>query len=198
MRRRRLIAIALAWTAFAPAAAAQAAPDPAAAPAGFYRLDPERASLRVTMPVLGGLYRYVLGFRRLTGGFAHDPANWRAARVTIDVDPRSAEGDPPGVARAVVEDLEPARFPALRFQSRRLELGADGRGTLSGDLTMHGVTRPIVLDVVFQGLRDGGAEPRLGFTGSGRVRRSDFGLTVGRPFAADVATLVFDVEFVRK
>lgn len=194
MLRRRTVLFALGSTALAPAVAAQPVRDPALAPAGVYRLDPRRASLRVRMPVLGGLYRYALDFRSLSGGFTYDPADWDATRVTIVVDPRSVAAAQARVARAVVEDLEPNRFPEIRFASRRLALDADGRGVLSGELTLHGVTRPITLDVVFKGL----SGERLGFSGAGQVRRSDFGLTVGRPFAADLADLVFDVEFVRK
>lgn len=203
MPRRFAMPMALALAMFAlaavrPAGAVQPARSPIVAPAGLYRLDPAHASLRVALPVLGGLYRYGLRFETLSGGFAYDPADWRATRVSIVVDPRSATAARDGVARAVVEDLEPTRFPEIRFESRRLALDADGRGTLSGDLTMRGITRPITLDVAFKGDRGEGADARLSFSGTGRVRRSDFGLTVGRPVAGDVADLVFDVEFVRK
>lgn len=179
-----------------PARATEPARDPALAPAGLYRLDPRRASLRVRMPVLGGLYTYGLSFLSLSGGFTHDPSDWTRTRVTIVIDPRSAAAEPAAVARALVKDLEPERFPEIRFEGRRVALDAEGRGTLSGELAMHGVTRPITLDVVFKGLSGGATGARLGFSGSGRVRRSDFGLSVGRPFA-DAAELAFDVEFAR-
>lgn len=196
MLPRRTLLLALSAMAASPACATEPKRDPAQAPAGRYRLDPRRASLRVRMPVLGGLYTYGLSFLTLSGGFTHDPADWRRTRVTIVIDPRSAAAEPAAVARALVKDLEPERFPEIRFESRSAALDADGRGTLAGDLTMHGVTRPIVLDVAFKGLTGGATGARLGFSGAGRVRRSDFGLSVGRPFA-DAAEIVFDVEFVR-
>lgn len=181
----------------APASRAVAAPgrDPARAPAGGYVLDPRRSSLTVKVAYLGGLTRSTVRFTRLSGGFAYDPAAWRSTRVSIAVDPASAESADGVAGRRVKSALEPEKHPAIRFVSNGLAADADGRGRLGGDLTLHGVTRPILLDIVFDGA---GAEPRLRFSGRGRIKRSDFGVTAGRPFVGDMLDLAFEVEFVRK
>ncbi|WP_068874907.1 MULTISPECIES: YceI family protein [unclassified Phenylobacterium] len=181
----------------APASRVVAEPsrDPARAPAGGYVLDPRRSSLTVKLAYLGGLTRSTVRFTRLSGGFAYDPATWRSTRVSIAVDPASAESVDRVAGRRVKSALEPEKHPVIRFTSNGVAGGADGRGRLEGDLTLHGVTRPILLDIVFDGV---GAEPRLRFSGGGRIKRSDFGVTAARPFVGDMLDLAFEVEFVRK
>ncbi len=69
------------------------------------------------------------------------------------------------------------KFPKLTFDSKKVEATGKGRYLLTGDLTIHGTTRPITLDVEETG---GGKDPwgnaRLGFSAKGSVNRSDFGL----------------------
>lgn len=175
--------------------AAAPARDPAKAPAGSYVLDPRRGGLAVRASYLGGLASGRVRFTGLSGSFAYDPATWQATRVTIAVDPRSAAAPESAFVRRVVSALDPDRHPTIRFTSTSLASDADGRGRLTGDLTLHGVTRPVTLDIVFRGLD---TEQRLGFSGRGRIKRSEFGVTAARPFVGDVLDLTFEVEFVRK
>lgn len=192
----RLVPIVLAlgvWPAVC--VAAEPSRDPAAAPAGTYVLDPQRASLGVRVRYLHGLAGSAVRFTRLSGSFAYDPAAWRTTRVTILVDPASAVSPHSAMTQRVKGVLEPDKHPVIRLESSRLDSDADGRGRLSGALTLHGVTRPATLDIVFKGI---GTEPRLAFSGRGRVKRSDFGLTAARPFVGDMLDLAFEVEFVRK
>lgn len=182
--------------ALAAALAAADAP-PTQAPSGRYVLDPARSTLATRIPLFG-VARYNLRFTRLQGGFAYDPAVWRATRVTIDVDPRSVEPQS-AIARRVVSDLDPDRHPRIRFVSTGVHGDAAGPTQLHGQLSMRGVTRPIVLDVAFEDARPGpDGRPRMSFEGSGRFQRSQFGLRAGRPFAGDEVDLVFNVEFVRE
>ena len=69
-------------------------------------------------------------------------------------------------------------FPALTFRSTKVELSSGGDWKLNGDLTVRGVTRPIVLDVQFEGvIQDPWGNQRLGFTASGEIDRNDFGVS---------------------
>ena len=187
----RLIAL----LAFAPfAQPAFAAADPAQAVAGAYRLEPSRSSLTARASLFGGLYRYPITFRSLSGRLDHDAANLAGSTVAISVDPLRVEAPDKAGARAAVALFEPDRFPSIDFRSRSYRPGPEGRGVLTGDLTLHGVTRPLVLDVTLQSV----AEGRLRFTGRGKVRRSEHGMASGRLVTGDVVELAFDVEFVRK
>lgn len=193
MARHLLITLALAmWPLVG--VAAEPSRDPAKAPAGFYELDPGRASLAVRVPYLG-FSSSTVRFTRLTGSFAYDPAEWRSTRVSIAVDPTSAASRSGALGRRVVAALEPDKHPTIQFTSTRLDSDADGRGRLSGALTLHGVTRPVTLDIAFKGV---GPQMRLGFSGRGRVKRSEFGVTAARPFVGDMLDLTFEVEFVKQ
>jgi polyisoprenoid-binding protein YceI len=176
------------------AAQPSAAREAAAAPGGIYDLEASRASLRIRIPVMGGLSRYTVRFGRLSGQLAYDPAQPRATRATIVVDPRSLDAGQGPFSGTVAAAFELEKHPLIRFVSTRVETEGEGASRLVGDLTFHGVTRPVTLDVRLEGARAG----RLAFTGGARIRRSDFGVTAARPFAGDLVDLVFDVEFVQK
>ena len=79
-------------------------------------------------------------------------------------------------------------------------MDSEGKGQLTGDLTFHGVTKPVTLDVTFNGVGPGllGAGTRMGFSGSGRIKRSEFGVNAVRLFAGDEVDLLFEIEFSKK
>lgn len=196
------LALALALTPLASGAAAAdpTTRDPAKAPAGTYALDPRHASLVIKVPHLGGFSRYTMRFNKLSGEFRYDPADWQATRVDITVDPRSIDTEDNIFNRTVAGYFEPEKYPAIIFRSTALVADAEGRGELTGDLTFHGVTKPITLEVEFNGVGPGllGVGARMGFSGAGKIKRSEFGVTAARPFAGDTVDLVFEVEFVKK
>ena len=74
--------------------------------------------------------------------------------------------------------LSTDEFPALTFRSTKVELSSGGDWKVNGDLTVRRVTRPIVLDVQFEGvIQDPWGNQRLGFTASGEIDRNDFGVS---------------------
>ena len=74
--------------------------------------------------------------------------------------------------------LSVAQFPTLTFRSTKVDLGSNGDWKVNGDMTVRGVTRPIVLDVEFEGvIQDPWGNQRLGFTASGEIDRNDFGVS---------------------
>lgn len=139
-------------------------------------------------------------FRALSGAFDYDPAHWQATKVTISIDPKSIDTEDNVFNRTVAGYFEPEKYPVISFASTALTTDGDGEGHLNGDLTLHGVTKPVVLDVAFNGVGPGllGAGTRMGFSGTGKIKRSEFGVTGGRPFAGDTVDLEFEVEFVKK
>jgi polyisoprenoid-binding protein YceI len=198
MLRRLSIALAASFACSGLVLAEPASRDPAKVPAGAYALDRSRASLVLTISELEGLSRLTVRFTGLDGSLVYAPMNWPATKVSITVDPKSI--DTKAIGEAIAGYLEPDRYPVIQFKSTAFTTEADGRGRLTGDLTFHGVTRPVTLDVKFNGVDRGfsGAGARMGFSGASKIRRSEFGVTGGRPFASDVVDLVFDVAFVQK
>ncbi len=197
----RLPALILALaTAFAGAAFANpSTTDPAKVPAGAYVLDKQHASLTVKI-VHMGFSHYTLRFDGLDGGFTYDPANWQSTKAVITVDPKSVDTHDSAFDRQIAGYFEADKYPAITFVSTALSGGADGKGTLIGDLTFHGVTKPVVLDVTFDGAGHGllPLGTRLGFSGSTRIKRSEFGVSNMLQYASDDVDVIFEVEFEKK
>ena len=200
MLRPVILAITLALLASGAAGADPTTRDPAKVPAGTYALDPRHASLVIKIPHLGGFSRYTMRFNKLSGEFTYDPANWQATKVSITVDPKSIDTEDGVFNKTVAGYFEPDKYPVIQFTSTGLTSGADGKGQLTGDLNFHGVTKPVTLDVEFNGVGPGllGAGTRMGFSGGTKIKRSEYGVTAARPFAGDVVDLIFEVEFVKK
>jgi polyisoprenoid-binding protein YceI len=199
---RRVFAAAAFSLALASAAHANpTSQDPTKAPAGNYELDKRHASLLVKIPHEGGFSRFTMRFDRLDGSFTYDPAAWTTTKVTITVDPTSINTGLPSFDKTIAGPsyFDAAKYPAITFVSNSVE-GENGVGKVTGDLTFHGVTKPVVLDVTFNGVGPGllGAGTRIGFSGTTHLKRSDYGVTTMSQFAGDDLDLIFEVEFVKK
>ena len=196
-----LLGLALAAGA-APVLANPTSQDPAKVPAGRYELDKRHASLVVKIAHMGGFSRYTMRFDGLDGGFAYDPANWQATAVNVTVDPKSIDTGNAPFDKQIAGYFEADKFPQITFASTGLTACADGKGTLTGDLTFHGVTKPVSLDVTFNGVGHGVTplSTRMGFSGTAKIKRSDFGVDnmILRQFTSDDVDLIFEVEFEKK
>jgi polyisoprenoid-binding protein YceI len=150
------------------------------------------------MAVLG-FSRFTVKFTRLEGSLEHDPNRPERSRVSITVDPRSAAASNAAAARRTVALFEPDRYPTISFASRGVS-SQDGREQLAGDLTLHGVTRPVTLDLNVRSIEAGtpGRPARVSFSGAGRIRRSDFAVVALRGVVGDQVDLLFDVDFVAR
>ena len=102
--------------------------------------------------------------------------------------------------------LDTASYPTIDFSSRALTESAPGRYALGGDLTIHGVTRPVMLDLTLHGvITDTWEKERLGLTAAAEIRRSDFGflkfgnvpLAAGGFMVPDTVRVVLDIEATR-
>lgn len=194
------VAMALAIGLGGTALANPSTQDPAKVPAGNYALDKKHASLTVKILHMG-FSHYTLRFDGLDGSFVYDPANWQATKVTFTVDPRSVDTNDSAFNKQIAGYFEPDKYPTISFVSTGLQ-GQDGKGTMTGDLTLHGVTKPVTLDVTFDGAGRGIGPlgTRLGFSGSTQIKRSDFGISnfVLNQFTGDDVDVIFEVEFEKK
>jgi polyisoprenoid-binding protein YceI len=200
--RRILTCLAAPILAFALAAPALAAPnlDPAKMLAGRYVLDKRHASLIVRVRHMG-FSNYTMRFNVLDAAFDYDPKNPAASKVEVTVDVNSLDtGEPQYGAQFARQFLDVENHPTATFVSTSLTQVDATRGVMTGDLTLRGVTRPVKLDVVFDGFSAtalGG--DRAGFSAVGRIDRTEFGSTFLSPdIAADQVDLIIEVEFVRK
>jgi len=102
--------------------------------------------------------------------------------------------------------LDVANYPTIDFSSRALAGSSAGGYALEGDLTIHGVTRPITLDLALHGvITDTWGKERLGLTATADIKRSDFGvlkfghvpLAAGGFMVPDNVRIVLDIEATR-
>jgi polyisoprenoid-binding protein YceI len=94
--------------------------------------------------------------------------------------------------------FDAAKFPAITFKSTKVAVTGKNSAKVTGDFTLHGVTKPVTLDVTFNGgyppgaMDPGGA--RVGFSAHGVVKRSAFGMGYGVPAAGSTMGVGDDVE----
>lgn len=201
MFRQTILGAAVAVLAAGAALADPVSRDPAKVPAGRYELDSRHASLNMKISHMGGFSNFAMRFDRLSGGFDYDPAKPEATRLTLEIDPKSIHTGLPAfdVELAGPRYFDAAKHPKITFVSTRVEAGPQGRGSVTGDLTFMGRTRTVVLDVIFNGVGPGllGQGTRLGFSGSGAIKRSELGFTPAAGSAGDVVQLDFEIEFTK-
>ncbi|HEY9236325.1 MULTISPECIES: YceI family protein [Phenylobacterium] len=183
------------------AAASPTSRDPLKAPKGEYVIDKAHASLVARVSHMG-FSHYTMRFDRIAGQFAYDPAAWSSTQAVITVDPASVSTGNPDFDRQIAgsQFFDAAKYPQITFVTSAIEAHDDGLGRIDGQLTFHGVTRPVSLDVAFNGVGPGmlGVGVRLGFSGTAHIKRSDFGVTAVSPLVGDDVDLVFEAEFTRK
>lgn len=160
------------------------------APAGSYTLDKTHASVTFRVNHLG-MSRYTARFTGIDGKLNFDPANPSAMSIEASVDPRSIETDFPldepdfDKELAGPSWLDAAKFPQITFKSTAVEPTGPNTAKVTGDFTLHGVTRPLTLDATFNGGYAANdmdpAGSRIGFSAEGRIKRSDFGVSMGVP-----------------
>ena len=196
MIRSALAALLLA--AAASVAGAQAvSTDYAAAPGGAYTLDPLHTSVTLKVSHLG-LSSYTLRLDKVRGGYSFDPAHPENSKLQVEMDAASLDtGDAAFNRQLASEVLDADRYPTIRFVSNAIKPGPEGRGQVVGDLTMHGQTHPVTLDVIFNGFGVDPVEhvPRMGFSADATVRRSDFGASKYSPMIGDEVSVMIEAEF---
>ncbi len=186
---------------------APAAPVKTSAPAGAYALDPTHADLSFKLNHLG-FSNYTARFTKFDAKLAFDPAN--PARMSVDakVDPTSLTlpAPPVGFTEALLGPhwLDAGQFPEISFRSTAVELTGADTARIRGDLTLHGQTKPIMLEARFNGGYAGNSfEPRgrIGFSAHGVFKRSDFGISYGLPppnstmGVGDEVSVILEAEF---
>ena len=205
--RRLATLTALALVACAPLATALDQKAPAAIPKGTYEIDKLHTSLLFRVNHIG-FSKYTGRFTRVEAKLDFDPARLAASQVNVTIDPRSIQADnvPSDFLDMLAgkEWLNAAEFPAMTFRSTNVEVTGKDTFRLHGDLTLHGVTKPVVLDASFNGgYASHPMEPnaRIGFSAHGAFKRSDFGVTIGIPApgttmgVSDEVQVILETEF---
>ncbi len=146
-------------------------------------------------------------FQKFSGTVKADGAPTTAQVVaTIDtssIDTRQAKRDE---HLRSPDFLEVAKYPTMTFKSTRIEPAGEGKFKVTGDLTLHGVTKPVVLDV--EGptppVKDPMGKQRAGAHATTQINRKDFGIAFNKTIdgggllVGDVVDVTIDVEGVEQ
>jgi polyisoprenoid-binding protein YceI len=139
-------------------------------------------------------------FQKISGTVGYDPRD--VAKTSIDVSIDAASVD----TRVDMRDrdlrsanfLDVQKFPAITFKSTRVEAAGPGKLKVTGDLTIHGVTKEVVLDL------DGPSAPitamgglRMGASATTKINRKDFGVNGAASMVGDDISITLDVEVTK-
>jgi len=165
-----------------------------------WQLDPNHSSTQFSVRHMG--ISTVRGtFTKLSGTGQYDPTNPSNDLVEVTIDTASVD------TRVQMRDndlrsdhfFDTQKYPAMTFKSTKFEAAGGGRLKVTGDLTIHGVTKPITLDVEgpSKPVDDGHGHIHMGVAASGTVNRTDFGMTGAQGMVGNEISLTIDAEFVR-
>lgn len=168
---------------------------------GNYTLDPAHASLIFKVDHLG-FSTYVGRFERFDVSLNFDENDAAASRVEAVIDMTSLDVANDDFAETLMGPswFDAAAFPEARFQSTAIIVTGENTGTMTGDLTLHGVTAPVSLEVMF----NGGGRDRLrgayaiGLSARGEISRSAYGVDRFEGLVGDTVAIEIEAEFLRQ
>jgi polyisoprenoid-binding protein YceI len=136
----------------------------------------------------------------ITGTILFDPATIESSAVEASLPLAGlSTGNKKREEHLMSSDFfDSGRFPTITFMSKKVEKIGRSRGKITGDLTMHGVTRPVTMEAEYFGPVKSppelGGETTVGFAASLRINREDFGIMWNVPFDNDKLMVGKDVE----
>jgi polyisoprenoid-binding protein YceI len=172
----------------------------------IYEIDPAHSSIQFSI-------RHMMisnvrgGFSGVKGTVTYDPDNLAESgvRAEIDVNTISTQDATRDSHLKTAEFFDADHYPTITFVSKKIEKLGDGEFSITGDLTIHGVTKETVLkvDEVSPEGKDPWGNVRTGASAKAKVNRKDFGLTWNAPLETggiligDEVKLELDVEMIK-
>lgn len=199
MKATLLLAAAL-CAAVAPAVA-QAPLGPDDIQAGVYVIDTKETLVRYGTNHMG-FTEFWGTFPGATGTLSLDPKNLAAAKLDVKVPIATVETTNRELDGELFSDefFYGEKYRNMHFVSTAVTRTGPKTAKVTGDLTMHGVTKPIVLDVTLTGAGPNAFSkvPTVGFKAEGVVKRSDFGMGKYVPIVSDETTITISAAFEKK
>ncbi|MFN3212343.1 MAG: YceI family protein [Henriciella sp.] len=184
--------------------------------ADTYSLEKSHAFMTVSVGHNSGISQYRISFPDIDADLDFDPATPESSELTFTINPAMVETNYPADYKAGHADsqweswnedvsrdakwLNSDEFPEITFVSTSATKTGDLSGTVTGDLTLLGVTKPVTLDVTYNGVANPpwfGERDVIGFDASTKVMRSEFGMGAYIPNIGDEVTVEFSGEFLQ-
>jgi polyisoprenoid-binding protein YceI len=201
MQIHRAAAFAACLALTAATAAAAPAPKAAGPQSGTYAVEPTHTRVLFAVDHMGTSTWYG-DFTHASGTLKLDAANPAASQLEVSV-PMDSVSTTNTVLDGELKSadwFDAAKFPTMTFKSTKITVTGPGRATVAGELTLHGVTKPVVLQARLKGF---GPNPMtkayaVGFDATGKIKRSEFGVTKYVPLVGDEVDLILSAPFVKK
>jgi len=172
----------------------------AAAQAGTWQIDPNHSAAQFSVSHMG--VSTVRGaFTKVSGKATHDPSD--PAKDTLEATIQTASID----TRVDMRDkdlrspnfLEVEKYPTITFHSKHTKAAGPGKLEITGDLTIHGVTKEVVLDVDGPSapIKDPWGNQRMGASASTKINRKDFGVNGAPGVVGDEILITIDTELIQ-
>lgn len=165
-----------------------------------WNIDPAHSSAQFAVRHMG--ISTVRGeFRKVSGTASYDPANPGKTTIEATIDATTVD------TRVDMRDkdlrspnfLDVEKYPTITFKSKRTESAGAGKLKITGDLTLHGVTKEVVLDVdgPTAPVKDPKGNSHMGASASTKINRREFGVNGAPTMAGDELTITIDTELVK-
>ena len=172
----------------------------AAAQAGTWQIDPNHSAAQFSVRHLG--VSTVRGaFMKVAGSAKHDPADPSKDSLEATIDTNSVD------TRVQMRDndlrspnfFDVQKYPTITFRSKTTKVAGAGKLQITGDLTIHGVTKEVVLDVdgPSAAIKDPWGNQRIGASAATKINRQDFGVSGAPGVVGDEITITIDVELIQ-
>ncbi|MBV9297034.1 MAG: polyisoprenoid-binding protein [Acidobacteriaceae bacterium] len=165
-----------------------------------WKLDPPHSAAQFSVRHMG--ISTVRGtFTKVNGTVQYDPADPTKTSLDVTIDASSVDSRNDMRDNDLRSDhfLDVAKYPTLTFKSKRVEPAGNGKYKVTGDLTVHGVTKEVALDV--EGptgpIKDPRGNLHMGASATTTIKRSEFGVTGAPGMVGDDVQIALDVEMVR-
>jgi len=180
---------------------------PALAQTNAWKVDPNHTAAQFSVKHLG--VSTVRGaFMKTSGEIQLDEKDVTKSQVEVTVDTTSVDTRNETRDKDVKSPnfLDVAVYPTMTFKSRRITTAGDGKFKMTGDLTLHGVTKEVTFDVdgPSPAIKDPWGNLRRGASATATINRQDFGinynkmLDTGGLVVSNEVQITIDIEFIRR
>ena len=140
-------------------------------------------------------------FTKMSGTVEYDAANIEKSTINVTIDAASVDTRVEARDKDLKSDhyFDVEKYPTLIFKSTKIESAGAGKLKATGDLTLHGVTKPVVLSVegITEPMKDQRGTLHMGATASTTIDRTQFGMTTGTAMVGSEITITIDVELTK-
>jgi polyisoprenoid-binding protein YceI len=175
--------------------------NPAKVEAGAYQVEPNHTRVLFSVNHMG-FSTYYGEFTKASGTLTLDPAKPDQSKLDVSIDSASVSTPSEKLTGELKSDawLDSGKFPAITFKSTKVTKTGAETAKVTGDLTLHGVTKPVTLSVKFNGAGPNPLSKKYttGFEVSGEIKRSDFGVKTYVPLIGDAVTLIISGAFEKQ